>query len=529
MKQSVKQYCQYCFVFVLISFTVLMSQVVAQTGIQWEKDLDKAKAKASAENKPLLLHFYGDSCPPCKLMERDVFPNARVIEKMNADFIAVKIDTSRSPQLMKQYGIRSIPTDIFLSPAGEIIHERNKGTTVANFITEITSIAAKFPKPQPVQPSHTQQIAQVTQNTQNTGVTLAEYHQPNMAQVTAQSQPTAFSGYPAAIPATQVPTFTPQVQATQVESSEGFAVSGNSTGQTRSIDMAAQSHQLPMTQQAIADNQVVYQAAPPSMAQSQAHSQYVSQVAGEQQFAAAQPNQTAPLQQVIEPRFQVSAQPSNVLASQNPLQIQEQPMTQYPAMAQNPLSPQSVQLPMQPQLNQPTFVAAATPVSPAVPVGTFDNGMVRKQPTTGLGGGNSLGVVATVNDRSMAVQLPNIALDGYCPVTLAQTAKWVRGNAEVTTEYDGMVFRFASVESRNAFAANPGLYAPVLRGHDAVELLTNRREVSGHRKFGAWYHGHVFLFANAENYEKFQNNPELYAFQAQQSTNALTASTNPVR
>jgi len=303
-----------------------------------------------------------------------------------------------------------------------------------------------------------------------------------MLQPVDQGQPTGFAGYLPATTAVQVPSYQPQLQPMANEH-EGFAVSGNNLSQTQNANVTAQLQQLQMAPVAIPDSQAV----PPSMPQ--------------QQFVP----QTAVTQQPIAPQ-----------------QVALQQITVQQITPQQVVEPQ-----FQPPSNPPTFVANATSVSSETPVGSFESGLVRKQPTTGLGVGNSLGVVAAVSDKPTAATLPSIALDGYCPVSLAQTAKWVKGNTAITMEYNGVVFRFATAEAQNTFATNPGLYAPVLRGNDAVELLTNRREVAGHRKFGAWYHGQVFLFANAENYEKFQNNPELYAFQARQTANTLAAAHSP--
>jgi len=464
----------------LVSATVFTMQAAAQTGIYWEKDLDKAKARAVAENKPLLLHFYGNSCPPCQLMERDIFPNARVIEKLNADFVAVKIDTSRSPHLMNQYGVRQIPTDIFLSPSGEKLYERVGFGQVAvadfavRFVAEMDAIAARFQKPQP---------------------TSANY-------------------------------------------SEGVAMSGNNTDQLQNANVTAQLQQLQAISALVPENPAVFQEiqTPSSMPLYVEPQSLESQIADVQQRMV---NPLATLQPTVEPQYDVEPQFHEVpfqspvfRASQNVFAAQDQWSTQYPvmphAMSPSAMTPQNEPVPVLLQPYQPTMVANSTSVPPTVSVGSFDNGMVRKQPTPGLGAGTSLGVLAAVSDKSALGQMPTIALDGYCPVSLAHQAKWVKGNTEIVSEYDGVVYRFASIEAQHAFTVNPGLYAPVLRGNDAVELLTNRRGVAGQRKFGAWYHGRVFLFSNAENYEKFQNNPDGYAFQVEQSTNTLAASHTPI-
>ncbi len=462
-------------------FTITqLSQIsAAETGVRWEKDLDMAKAQARSENKPLLLHFYGDSCPPCKLMERDVFPNARVVDTLNSEFVAVKIDTSRSPQLMSEYGVRMIPTDVFLAPTGEKLHERVGGAKVEQFVSEISQIAAKFQKPQQVQPTQLAQQPQPQSQPQPTGVVPGAYAQTNNQPQPAQMPATGFAGY-----AMSAPTAVPPSQ----DESEGFAVSGQSS-QPQNPTVAARLQQIQVQQ--IQPVQSAGNSVPnPS---------------------PMNPPQGTMPQEYAQPMTAGQQQPyMNSAPAQSPMQETSMAQTIQPA-------PQAV---VEPQMQQPMPSYAAS-AAPNMSVGSFENGIVRKQPTTGLGAGTSLGVIAAVSETPGAVQRPTVALDGYCPVSLAQAAQWVKGNADITTEYDGVLFRFASAEMQNAFAVNPSLYAPVLRGNDVVELLTNRREVAGQRKFGAWYHGQVFLFANAENYGKFQTNPELYAFQAQQPANTL--------
>jgi len=371
-----------------------------QVGIQWENDFETAKARAAAENKPLLLHFYGDYCPPCKLMERDVFPDLKVGEKMNAGFVAVKINVTQQTPLSSAYGIRSMPTDIYLLPNGEELHRRVGGKVKPEeFLAEVEFVVSKLPKSQPT----VQQIA-----SQQSAYNFADY---------TMNTPSTYS------------------QAAAQDEAEGFAVSGNNI--------------------------------------------------------VSQP-------QVIIPNNMPSNNVANVPADM--------------------LSNTSVSQPVAAYTSNVTLENSGTPSDNR---GTWETNAIRKQPTPGLGAGVSLGIVTATSDKQVTPQMPIVALDGYCAVSLSQQAKWIKGNNEITTEYDGAFFRFASVDAQNTFLANPELYAPVLRGVDVVELLTSHREVTGSRKFGGWYHGRVFLFTSAENYEKFQNNPNLYAFQITQPTNTL--------
>src|SRR3546814_3418043 len=53
-----------------------------------------------------------------------------------------------------------------------------------------------------------------------------------------------------------------------------------------------------------------------------------------------------------------------------------------------------------------------------------------------------------------------LAIHGYDPVAYFTDGKPVEGKAEFTHSYEGTVWRFATAANRDAFAADPALYAP---------------------------------------------------------------------
>ena len=74
----------------LMSLTTAMAQ-----GIAFEPEgttLEQASVKAKAEKKLIFMDAYTTWCGPCKMMAREVFPQAKVGEAMNPKFISVKID-----------------------------------------------------------------------------------------------------------------------------------------------------------------------------------------------------------------------------------------------------------------------------------------------------------------------------------------------------------------------------------------------------------------------------------------------------
>ncbi|MDR1270925.1 MAG: DUF3508 domain-containing protein [Planctomycetaceae bacterium] len=106
----------------------------AQQEIIWETNFERAITQAKTLNRPLFLHFYGDNCPPCKLMETNVFRDGQVISQMNQSFVSLKIKVSEQTQLAKKYSIQVIPTDIVLTQDGRLIHRRQGGIATERFL-----------------------------------------------------------------------------------------------------------------------------------------------------------------------------------------------------------------------------------------------------------------------------------------------------------------------------------------------------------------------------------------------------------
>jgi YHS domain-containing protein len=57
-----------------------------------------------------------------------------------------------------------------------------------------------------------------------------------------------------------------------------------------------------------------------------------------------------------------------------------------------------------------------------------------------------------------------VAIRGYDPVAYFTEKRAVQGKPEYQAEYQGSVFHFASSANRDAFAADPGRYAPQYGG-----------------------------------------------------------------
>lgn len=98
--------------------------IAANRGIQWTEEVDAAFQRAGATNQVIMLHFYGDNCPPCKLLEKKTFHDPKLIAALNDNVIAVKINAEKQRELADRYQVNQWPTDVYLHPNGEEIHRR---------------------------------------------------------------------------------------------------------------------------------------------------------------------------------------------------------------------------------------------------------------------------------------------------------------------------------------------------------------------------------------------------------------------
>lgn len=105
----------------------------AKEAIKWLKYEEGVK-QAKDSNKQLLIDFSTAWCGYCKKMDRETFSDQRVIEYINENFVAIKVDgdskrefeidgfkTSEKRITKELYGVSGYPTFWFLESDGEKI------------------------------------------------------------------------------------------------------------------------------------------------------------------------------------------------------------------------------------------------------------------------------------------------------------------------------------------------------------------------------------------------------------------------
>lgn len=86
-----------------------------------------------------------------------------------------------------------------------------------------------------------------------------------------------------------------------------------------------------------------------------------------------------------------------------------------------------------------------------------------------------------------------LAIKGYDPVAYFTQGAPAKGAEDITYEWSGAQWRFASEEHRELFIENPYKYAPQFGGSCAVASATGHSIVSGSPKYWRIENGHLYL------------------------------------
>lgn len=124
-----------------------------------------------------------------------------------------------------------------------------------------------------------------------------------------------------------------------------------------------------------------------------------------------------------------------------------------------------------------------------------------------------------------------LAMDGYCAVTVIEKDQWVEGNPDFGVVHLGRLYLFCDKASMERFLEDPIPYTPVLNGIDVVRFFEERKIVQGNRAWGLKDpdHNRMFFFADEAALNHFYNQHTRYTDAAMTVMEKAIKDANPSR
>ena len=127
----------------------------AQGQVKFEtKSTDAVREMAIKNGKLVFIDLYASWCPPCRMMEREVFSRKDVGDFMQQRFVAAKYDTDKptGKELMKRYGSGAIPLYLIFDTQGELLGRIQGASAPKEFMESVQKIIdgskRRYPPPE---------------------------------------------------------------------------------------------------------------------------------------------------------------------------------------------------------------------------------------------------------------------------------------------------------------------------------------------------------------------------------------------
>ncbi|MEZ4525846.1 MAG: thioredoxin family protein [Desulfobacterales bacterium] len=89
-------------------------------GIVW-RSYEEGLRQGKNEKKKIFLNFYADWCQYCKIMDMQTFRDRSVVNYLNENFVAVRVNSDQNRKLAADYKVTGLPVSWFVAENGESI------------------------------------------------------------------------------------------------------------------------------------------------------------------------------------------------------------------------------------------------------------------------------------------------------------------------------------------------------------------------------------------------------------------------
>ena len=113
--------------FAIAAFLVA-SLLMQGPGVTWAPFSDDALKAAATQKRPVIIDFYAAWCAPCRELDEITFHDAAVVKQTQNGFVMIKVDVTKGgnpthERLLQEYGIKGVPTVVFLNADGKECQE----------------------------------------------------------------------------------------------------------------------------------------------------------------------------------------------------------------------------------------------------------------------------------------------------------------------------------------------------------------------------------------------------------------------
>jgi thiol-disulfide isomerase/thioredoxin len=106
---------------VCLAFLVPLSSFLRADEVEWRSDYPSARREAAEKDRPLLLDFGYEGCVWCQKLEAVTFRAAPVAQMLNKEFVPLKVDIHKNPELVEPLRLQAFPTVVLAGPDGKIL------------------------------------------------------------------------------------------------------------------------------------------------------------------------------------------------------------------------------------------------------------------------------------------------------------------------------------------------------------------------------------------------------------------------
>jgi YHS domain-containing protein len=165
---------------------------------------------------------------------------------------------------------------------------------------------------------------------------------------------------------------------------------------------------------------------------------------------------------------------------------------------------------------QPAAVAPTTPAAAGVPqIGAANTSVAPLVASAGVAAAAPTAASAVSPGAPDPSKLPPgsppLGFEGYCPVSMRNSWKWVVGNPQWGIVHRGRTYWFAGPEEQKQFWTDPDRYTPALSGMDPVLAVDHQQQVPGKREHSLDFDGLFYMFASEATLQQFTANPQRYS------------------